>query len=39
MCGKPKINTGTLKSRTGKDYIEKDKTIRRWKKYTEELYK
>ena len=39
ICGKPKINTGTLKSRTGKDYIEKDKIIRRWKEYTEDLYK
>jgi hypothetical protein len=28
-----------LKSRTGIDYIEKDKIIRRWKEYTEELYK
>jgi hypothetical protein len=39
ICGKPKINTGTLKSRTEKDYIEKDKIIRRWKEYTEDLYK
>jgi hypothetical protein len=39
ICGKPKINTGTLKSRTGNDYIEKDKIIRRWKEYTEDLYK
>jgi hypothetical protein len=39
ICGKPNINTGTLKSRTGKDYIEKDKIIRRWKEYTEDLYK
>jgi len=39
ICGNPKINTGTLKSRTGKDYIEKDKIIRRWKEYTEDLYK
>jgi hypothetical protein len=28
-----------LKSRTGIDYIEKDKIIRRWKEYIEELYK
>jgi hypothetical protein len=34
-----KINIGTLKSRTGKDYIENDKIIRRWKEYTEDLYK
>jgi len=39
ICGKPKINTGMLKSRTWKDYIEKDKIIRRWKEYTEDLYK
>jgi hypothetical protein len=39
IYGKPKINTGTLKSRTGIDYIEKDKIIRRWKEYAEELYK
>jgi len=37
--GKPKINTGSLKSRAGIDYIEKDKIIRRWKEYTEDLYK
>ena len=37
--GKPKRNTGMLKSRTGIDYIEKDKIIRKWKEYTEELYK
>jgi hypothetical protein len=36
---KPKINTGMLKSRAGIDYIEKDKIIRRWKEYTEDLYK
>jgi len=28
-----------LKSRTGIDYIEKDKIIRRWKEYTENLYR
>jgi hypothetical protein len=28
-----------LKSRTEKDYIEKDKIIRRWKEYTKDLYK
>jgi hypothetical protein len=38
ITGKPKINTGTLKSRAGKDYVEKDKIIRRWKEYTEDLY-
>ena len=37
--GKPKINTGTIQSRAGIDYIEKDKIIRRWKEYTEKLYK
>jgi hypothetical protein len=36
ICGKPKINTGTLKSITGKEYIKKDKIIRRWKEYTED---
>ena len=39
IMGKPKINTGTIQSRAGIDYTEKDKTIRRWKDYTEELYK
>jgi hypothetical protein len=39
ICGNPKINTGMLKSRSGKDYIEKEKIIRRWKEYTEDLYK
>jgi hypothetical protein len=39
ICGKPKICTGTLKSRTGKDFIEKDNIIRRWKEYTEDPYK
>ena len=29
IYGKQKINTGTLKSRTGIDYIERDKVIRR----------
>jgi len=28
-----------LKSTAGTDYIEKDKIIRRWKKYREDLYK
>jgi len=28
-----------LKSRAGIDYIEKYKIIRRWKEYTEDLYK
>jgi hypothetical protein len=28
-----------LKSRAGIDYIEKDKIIRRWNEYTENLYK
>ena len=28
-----------LKIRAGTDYIEKDKIIRRWKEYTEDLYK
>jgi hypothetical protein len=37
--GKPKINTGSLKSRAGIDYLEKDKIIRSWKEYTEDLYK
>jgi hypothetical protein len=37
--GKPKINTGTIQSRAGIDYIEKDKIIKRWKEYTEELHK
>jgi hypothetical protein len=32
-------NTGTLRDRAGIDYIEKDKIIRRWKEYTEDLYK
>jgi hypothetical protein len=36
---KPKINTGTIKSRAGIDYIEKVNIIRSWKEYTEELYK
>ena len=36
---KPKINTGMLRSRTGIDYIEKDKIIRRWKEYIEDFYK
>jgi hypothetical protein len=36
---KPKINTGMLKSRVRIDYTEKDKIIRRWKDYTEDLYK
>jgi hypothetical protein len=36
---KPKINTSTIKSRAGVDYIEKENIIRRWKEYTEELYK
>jgi len=39
ITGKPKINTGTIQSRAGTDYIEKDKIIKRWKGYTEELYK
>jgi len=39
ITGKPKINTDSLKSRAGIDYIEKDKIIRRWKEYTEDLYK
>ena len=38
ITGKPKIYTGTLKSRAGIDYTEKDKIIRRWKEYTEDLY-
>jgi hypothetical protein len=37
ITGKPKINTGTIKSRAGTDYIEKDNIIRRWKEYAEEL--
>jgi hypothetical protein len=36
---KPKTNTGTIKSGTGVEYIEKDDIIRRQKEYTEELYK
>ena len=39
ITGKPKINTGSIQSRAGIDYIEKDKIIRRWKEYTGELYK
>jgi hypothetical protein len=39
ITGNPKINTGSIQSRAGIDYIEKDKIIRRWKEYTEELYK
>ena len=39
ITGKPKIHTGSLKSRAGIHYIEKDKIIRRWKEYTEDLYK
>ena len=39
ISGKPKINTGSLKSRAGIDYIEKDKIIRRWKENTEDFYK
>jgi lipocalin len=39
IMGKPKINTDSIQSRAGIDYIEKDKIIRRWKEYTEELYK
>ena len=39
ITGKPKINIGLLKSRAEIDYIEKDKIIRRWKEYTEDLYK
>jgi lipocalin len=37
--GKPKINAGMIQSRAGIDYIERDKIIRRWKEYKEELYK
>jgi hypothetical protein len=36
---KPKIQIGTIQSRTGIDQIEKDKIIERWEEYTEELYK
>jgi nitrogenase subunit NifH len=36
---KQKTNTGKIKSRTGVDYFEKDNIIRRWKEFTEELYK
>jgi hypothetical protein len=36
---KPKTNTGKIKIRTEVDYFEKDNIIRRWKEYTEELYK
>jgi hypothetical protein len=32
------VNTGTIKSRAGVDYIEKDNIVRRWKEDTEELY-
>jgi len=39
ITGKPKTNTGTIISKTGVEYIEKDNIIRRWKEYTEELYK
>jgi hypothetical protein len=39
ITGKPKINTGSIQNRAGLDYIEKDKITRRWKEYTEELYK
>jgi hypothetical protein len=39
ITGKPKINACMIQSRAGIDYIEKDKIIRRWKEYTEELYK
>jgi hypothetical protein len=39
IMGKPQLNTGTIQSRAGIDYTEKDKIIRRWKEYTEELYK
>ena len=39
ITGKPKINTGTLKSRARIDYAEKDRIIRKWKEYTEDLYK
>jgi len=35
IIGNPKINTGTLKSRAGIDYIEMDKIIIRWKEYTQ----
>ena len=39
ITGKPKTNAGTIQSRAGIDYIEKDKIISRRKEYTEELYK
>ena len=39
ITGKLKTHTGTIISKTGVEYIKKDNIIRRWKKYTEELYK
>jgi hypothetical protein len=39
ITGKPKINTGKIKTIARIDYIENDTIIRRWKEYTEELYK
>jgi len=39
IMGTPKINADCIQSRAGIDYTEKDKIIRRWKEYTEVLYK
>jgi hypothetical protein len=39
ITGKQKTNTGAIVSKTGVEHIEKDKIIRRWKEYAEELYK
>jgi hypothetical protein len=37
--GKPKRNTGTIQSSAGIDHNKKEKIIRIWKEYTEELHK
>jgi GGDEF domain-containing protein len=39
LTRKPKINTGTIQISAGIEHSEKDKINRRWKEYTEVLYK